>query len=116
MKKLVFTLFCFVVLWTLSFMAALAADAGWLPYRLATGKVTLNSTTAVLVVAKDTIQRESTLENTDAAILIYIGPAGVTAATGKKLRPGIPVLLRTLGEVYAISASGTPVIDYFIEK
>jgi hypothetical protein len=55
-----------------------------------------------------------TIGNTDAAIAIWIGGPGVTAATGTKLLPGASQSYQMVGDpaisdiFYAIAASATP--------
>lgn len=90
---------------------------------LLTALVALNAVTAVKVFSKDmspigdigyTSFRE--ILNVDAAIDIFIGPVGVTSATGYKLKAGAswttggPGTIY-FGDIYAIAASGTPNVN-----
>lgn len=56
------------------------------------------------------------VKNNDESIAVYLGDAlGVTANTGFALAGGESVALNTTAEVFAIAASGTPVISVLEE-
>lgn len=91
---------------------ATAADP---PYRIVTGQAAL-TTTAAQIIATDTQSRVILIENLDATITIYVGPAGVTAATGKRILAGRVLPLTTRAAIFAVAASGTPSVDWSIER
>lgn len=68
------------------------------------------STTAEIVAAADQLRHSCTVKNLDAAIIIYVGPAGVTSANGMSVAAGASIMLKTTGPVYAVAASGTPTV------
>lgn len=79
------------------------------------GQVTL-STTAAQVLAASSTRRRMILRNNDAAINIFLGPAGVTAANGILVKPGDPPLpISSTAAVFAVAASGTPVVSWLNE-
>lgn len=88
---------------------------------LRTSQVALNAVTETLVFAKETLMGGNQsmddiriVRNMDAAIVIYLGPIGVTALTGFPLGPNESFILSgpsgmgIKSAVYAIAASGTP--------
>lgn len=85
------------------------------PYRVETGKVAL-STTAALVIPLSNESRVVRIENLDAAIIVFYGPVGVTTANGKRIKAATEIELTTRAAIYMIATSGTPSIDYSIQK
>lgn len=86
-------------------------------------QVALSAVAATKIFAINDLQSGDTgvitfreLKNADAAITIYIGGVGVTAATGYPVLPGGsfeplgPSGSGYCGDVYAIAASGTPTV------
>lgn len=71
------------------------------------------STTAAVVVAASSVGGTVSLKNKDASIVIYVGKAGVTAATGYRLGAGESVTIECVQNtpaIYAVAASGTPTV------
>lgn len=72
------------------------------------------STTAAVVVAASDAPSCVLIKNNDASIVVYVGKAGVTSATGYKLGAGVEVKLEfdeNTPAVYAVAASGTPSVS-----
>ena len=96
-----------------------AASATWAvsspTYALGgTGQKTAASPAVALTAVSTVYSGGVAIENTDAALLVYVGPAGVTASTGKLLRPGGPPLAFgsiDLATIYIFS-TGSPVVDW----
>lgn len=72
------------------------------------------SGTAAQVASANRHASNVTIKNVDASITIYVGAAGVTSATGFALAAGesisFPNFSLRAGGLYAVAASGTPVI------
>lgn len=67
------------------------------------------STTAELLVAANPERNGVRIHNTDGAIVIYIGEAGVTSANGCPIAAGSFIDIGgNAGPIYAVAASGTP--------
>jgi hypothetical protein len=112
MKKLL-ALFCILAL------GASALDSTWStpgrPSEVVTAQVAL-STTAAQVIAGNRARRSVCIRNQDASISVYVGPTGVTTATGILLKAGDPMTLYTTGPIFAVAASGTPTVGYLAEN
>lgn len=82
---------------------------------IATGQVTVTTTAATLVAARDTRKRLIIRNNSSSDC--WIGPATVTTANGFRIEVGASVTLYTTALVQAIIASGTMVgdVDYIEE-
>lgn len=78
------------------------------------GQTTLSATSAQLVPARPT-RTGVVIVNIDAAITIYLGPAGVTSSTGLPLAPGQSVPLTWVGAIYAVAGSATPKASFWDE-
>lgn len=85
------------------------AESGAVNYT--TAQVALNAATATLLKASNTTRRALLVTNNDAAIVVYVGVAAVTSATGHKLAAGASITIPTTAAVYAISASATPSVS-----
>lgn len=73
-------------------------------------QVTLNNSTATIVLASLATPNGRNICNADTAINEFIGNSGVTTSTGIKLTPGSCWdASHTSAAIYAIAASGTPV-------
>ena len=68
------------------------------------------ATSAKRVLDKDRSRRHATIENRDAAIAVTVGAEGVTAGNGIVIAAGKSLDLYGGGEVWAVAASGTPVV------
>lgn len=77
----------------------------------ATGQITTSTTAATFVIARAT-RRSVTLKNTDAAIVVYFGPATVTSSNGFPLKAGESISVDWVGLIQVIAASATPVVTY----
>lgn len=77
-----------------------------------TGQVATSTTAATFVIARPT-RRSVSLQNLDASINVFIGPATVTAANGYRLGPGQSVSVDTTLLIQVISASGTPTVAFY---
>lgn len=76
----------------------------------APAQVTLSSASATQVLATLFTPNGRNVCNNDTAINIFIGPTGVTTATGIKLLPGACWdASHTSAAIFAIAATGTPV-------
>lgn len=91
------------------------AAHGWGADVIATGQVAL-STSAASVVAANSSRHAVTVKNIDASISIYVGVAGVTSSTGYLLKAGESVRIQTGAAVFAVAASGTPVVVFVSES
>jgi hypothetical protein len=78
---------------------------------IATGQVATSTTAATLVAARAG-RRSVVIRNMDATIVVYVGPATVTAANGYALAGGGSVTLETSALIQVIAASGTPSVCY----
>src|SRR5208282_1152706 len=67
---------------------------------MATAQVALNAVTATLVAAARPTRRCALVTNLDAAILIYVGNSGVTAATGQLIAAGNSLTIPTTAAIY----------------
>lgn len=73
-------------------------------------QVALTTTAAKIVNSSETGATVS-VKNTHASIVVYVGKAGVTSATGYPLAAGAEKVFECVGktpEIYAVAASGTP--------
>ena len=78
-----------------------------------TGQVALNSSTATQIVPFRASRVAVVLVNADSQIEVAAGPStSVTTSNGVTLEAGESIEIRSRGAVYAISASGTPTIEY----
>lgn len=81
---------------------------------LNTKQVALTTTAAVVVAASNTSSIVK-IKNNHATIVVFVGKAGVTSATGYRLAAaGGEVTLEFADEtpaIYAVGASGTPAVD-----
>lgn len=75
---------------------------------LATGQVTVSSSTATQLLTVNATRRAALITNNDAAIAIYVGGASVSTTTGHKLAAGSSMSIPFIGAIYAIAASGSP--------
>lgn len=97
-------------------------DKPYLPHGVlnhATGQVTLNSSTATLVVPAREGRSRALLRNLSASITVYIGDSSVTSSTGWPLLSaaggGESFAAFDESAIYAIAASGAPVVTYWEE-
>jgi|SRR5579859_3709385 len=82
-------------------------------YKNNPGQVTISSSQTTLVVPGNVFRRGVTLKNIDAAIVIYIVAAGATVTTsGFPLKAGESISLDTVGPVFALAASGSPLMAF----
>lgn len=78
----------------------------------ATGQVTLSASASQIVSSRAT-RRAIMVTNTDAAIKVYVGTSNaVTTSTGQIVPVGLSVSIPITAAVWAIAASGSPVITY----
>lgn len=82
---------------------------------ITTAQATL-STTAAEVLPASLVRRSVLLRNTDASISIYVGVLGVTSSTGFVVKAGETLSLNTRAAIYAVAASGTPVVHTLCEN
>ncbi len=80
---------------------------------LGTAQHTLSTTASSVAVAhpKGSVVK---VKNLDAAILVYVGDAGVTATTGYRIDAGGELTLEYPGvsePLFAVAASGTPKVS-----
>jgi hypothetical protein len=80
---------------------------------IVTGQVSIGTTGAQIVGARDT-RRRIVLVN-DGSADAFVGGAGVTTATGVRLAPGASMTLQTTAAVHAVTASGTTPVHYWEE-
>lgn len=70
------------------------------------------STTAAIVVSADNNRGRVIIQNADASIVVRVGDANITSTTGGvRLAAGESITFYTRGNIYAVAASGTPVIN-----
>lgn len=77
------------------------------------------SGTAAEVSAFDARRTSILIRNLDTSISIYVGKSTVTTSSGTGgilVKAGESITINSSAEIYAIAASGTPVIAVFIEK
>jgi hypothetical protein len=72
-------------------------------------QVAASTTAGTLVVARAT-RRTCLVRNLDAAITVYIGPAGVSVNNGMPIRPGESVVVSAVTLWQVIAASGAPIV------
>lgn len=82
---------------------------------IATAQATL-STTASQISALNSARRGIIVRNVDAAISIYVGATGVTSSTGFLVKAGETVSVTTTAAIFAVAASGTPVVNILTEN
>lgn len=70
------------------------------------------STDAATLVAARAGRRSVTIKNLDAAIVVYVGKATVTAGNGMPLKAGESISIDWTGLIQVIAASGTPTVAY----
>lgn len=83
---------------------------------IATGQVTVTTTAATLVAARDTRKRLVLVNNSNQDA--YIGPATVTTSNGVRIPAGYSLTLRTTALVQAIIGAGltmTGAVEYIEE-
>ncbi len=90
------------------------ATAETVTSNLNNGQVAAAITAGTLVVARPT-RISCVVKNTDAAIIVYVGKATVTAANGYTLKPGESHTFTYTGLIQVIAASGTPAIAIWDE-
>lgn len=74
------------------------------------------STTAKRVSLRNKSKIRTTIANTDASIIVYVGTSTVTSSTGYKLVAGAKVTFEGIDTVYCLAASGTPVVTVLETK
>lgn len=78
----------------------------------AVGATTLNDSSAVEVFAARNGRVTATIKNRDASINVFLGADDtVTTSSGVRLEAGQSLPINTQGAIYAIAASGAPVVD-----
>lgn len=80
---------------------------------ISTGQVAVG-TSATLISAANTSRKRITITNNDAGADLYIGPTGVTTATGLKLAPGASIVLNTTAAIYGDGSS--PLTASYLEE
>lgn len=76
----------------------------------ATNQVAVAATATIIAAARAT--RSGVLIVNPSAIVIYVGPLGVTTGSGVPVNPGGWIVVGTTAAVYGISASGTNTVAY----
>lgn len=74
------------------------------------------TTTATIALPVNASRRTSLFNNFDASIVVYVGAAGVTSATGFPVQPGQSYVHTTTAALYAVAASGTPAYRTITEQ
>lgn len=90
-------------------IASLVSKAG--AANIATGQVATSTGAGTAVIARAT-RRKVTLINMDSSIVMYVGPATVSAANGFRLVAGAAMDITWVGLIQVIAASGTPTLGY----
>jgi len=78
---------------------------------LGTSQVTVSSSSATSLLAARATRRAALVTNNDSTISIYVGGASVATNTGHKLAAGNSITIPYVGAIYAIAASGSPVVS-----